>query len=48
MWSLMEQIGYMFQRDHLLDWRTIMDNITIGLEILKRKDKLRLIELRDF
>ena len=24
-------IGYMFQRDHLLDWRTIMDNITIGL-----------------
>lgn len=31
-------IGYMFQRDHLLDWRTIMDNITIGLEIMKRKD----------
>ena len=30
-------IGYMFQRDHLLDWRTIMDNITIGLEILKRR-----------
>lgn len=30
-------IGYMFQRDHLLDWRTIMDNITIGLEILKKK-----------
>ena len=35
-------IGYMFQRDHLLDWRTIMDNITIGLEILKRKDKASL------
>lgn len=32
-------IGYMFQRDNLLDWRTIMDNITIGLEILKMKDK---------
>lgn len=31
-------IGYMFQRDHLLDWRNIMDNITIGLEIMKRKD----------
>ena len=35
-------IGYMFQRAHLLDWRTIMDNITIGLEILKRKDKASL------
>ena len=35
-------IGYMFQRDHLLDWRTIMDNITIGLEILKRKEKASL------
>ena len=30
-------IGYMFQRDNLLDWRTIMDNITIGLEIQKKK-----------
>ena len=35
-------IGYMFQRDNLLDWRTIMDNITIGLEILKMKDKASL------
>ena len=26
-------IGYMFQRDHLLDWRTIYDNVCIGLEI---------------
>ena len=38
-------IGYMFQRDHLLDWRTIMDNITIGLEILKRKDKASLYRI---
>ena len=30
-------IGYMFQKDHLLEWRTIMDNITIGLEIQKNK-----------
>ncbi|MGL5312009.1 MAG: ABC transporter ATP-binding protein [Peptostreptococcaceae bacterium] len=30
-------IGYMFQRDHLLEWRNIMDNITIGLEIQKNK-----------
>ena len=31
------KIGYMFQKDHLLDWRNIMDNITIGLEIQKQK-----------
>ena len=27
------RIGYMFQKDLLFEWRTIMDNITIGLEI---------------
>lgn len=36
--SINGTIGYMFQRDHLLDWRTIMDNITIGLEIMKKKN----------
>ena len=30
-------IGYMFQRDHLLDWRTIYDNVMIGLEVQKKK-----------
>lgn len=30
------QIGYMFQHDHLLEWRTIMDNVIIGLEIQKK------------
>lgn len=29
-------IGYMFQRDHLLEWRNIIDNITIGLEIQRK------------
>lgn len=32
-------IGYMFQKDHLLEWRNIMDNITIGLEIQNNKTK---------
>ena len=31
------KIGYMFQKDHLLEWRNIMDNITIGLEIQNNK-----------
>ena len=25
--------GYMLQRDHLLDWRTIEDNVLLGLEV---------------
>ena len=30
-------IGYMFQRDHLFEWRTIYQNITLGLEIKGKK-----------
>ena len=32
-------IGYMFQRDHLFEWRNIWQNVTLGLEIQKQKDK---------
>ncbi|HHV26448.1 ABC transporter ATP-binding protein [Anaerosalibacter bizertensis] len=28
-----KEIGYMFQRDHLFEWRTIIENVLIGLEI---------------
>lgn len=28
-----KNIGYMFQNDHLFHWRTIMENVIIGLEI---------------
>lgn len=28
-----KDIGYMFQRDHLFEWRTILENVFIGLEI---------------
>ncbi len=31
--------GYMFQHDHLFGWRTILKNITLGLELKKDKDK---------
>lgn len=29
------KVGYMFQQDHLLNWRTIYQNICLGLEIQK-------------
>ena len=31
-------IGYMLQRDHLFEWRTIMGNAELGLEIQKKKN----------
>ena len=31
-------IGYMLQRDHLLEWRTIFENACLGLEIRNRLD----------
>lgn len=31
--SLQSRIGYMLQHDHLFEWRTIYQNVTLGLEI---------------
>lgn len=33
------QIGYMLQKDSLLEWRTIYNNIMFGLEVQKTKTK---------
>lgn len=30
-------VGYMFQKDNLLEWRTILGNVYLGLELQKRK-----------
>ena len=40
------RIGYMLQKDHLLEWRSIYRNILLGLEIRKEKtpEKLAYIE----
>ena len=34
-----QNIGYMLQKDHLFEWRTIYKNVTLGLEIQKKLDK---------
>ncbi|MEF9955410.1 MAG: ABC transporter ATP-binding protein [Clostridium sp.] len=43
-------IGYMLQRDHLFEWRTILSNASLGLEIQHKSDivhKQKLQELME-
>lgn len=35
--GISEKIGYMLQKDSLLEWRTIYDNVLFGLEIRRKK-----------
>lgn len=41
-----ELTGYMFQKDNLLEWRTIWQNVILGLEITKTKtaENLKYVE----
>lgn len=34
-----EKMGYMLQKDNLLEWRTILNNVLLGLEIQNSKTK---------
>lgn len=43
-------IGYMLQKDHLFEWRTIYGNVSLGLEIQKKlnhKTRTQLSEMLD-
>ena len=33
------RIGYMLQRDHLFEWRSVLSNVLLGLEIQNRMDE---------
>lgn len=53
--SSMANIGYMLQKDHLFEWRTVYDNVKLGLEIHRinpEKSNIRNMledyELKDF
>lgn len=37
--NVSSKIGYMLQKDSLLEWRTIYNNVIIGLEITNKKTK---------
>lgn len=43
----LDNIGYMFQRDQLFDWRNILDNVVLGLELQNRLDEESLKEARE-
>ena len=43
----LDKMGYMFQKDNLLEWRTIYKNITIGLEIKRKLTKNQKEEIDD-
>jgi NitT/TauT family transport system ATP-binding protein len=34
-----QKLGYMFQRDHLFEWLTVWDNISLGLKIQHKLDE---------
>ncbi len=39
--------GYMFQKDHLFNWRTIFKNITLGLELQKKRTDENIAYIKD-
>lgn len=41
------KMGYMLQKDHLFPWRTIWENVILGLEIRGEKYKYRLDHVRE-
>ena len=40
-------IGYMLQKDHLFEWRTIYDNVALGMEIQKKLNKSTHSQLKE-
>lgn len=46
--SACSDTGYMLQKDHLFEWRTVYENVTLGLELKKDKSqesKQRVLDL---
>ncbi|HLR21481.1 MAG TPA: ABC transporter ATP-binding protein [Tissierellaceae bacterium] len=43
----LNNIGYMFQNDQLFEWRNILDNVILGLEIQKRLDENKIEDAKE-
>ena len=42
-----KRVGYMLQQDYLFEWRTILDNALLGLEIRKEKTPKAVEEIKE-
>ncbi len=42
-----KRVGYMLQQDYLFEWRTILDNALLGLEIGREKTQERVEEVKE-
>lgn len=45
--GVMERVGYISQTDHLLPWRTVLDNVALGLELRGESKRLRHAKARE-
>lgn len=45
--KLFNKIGYMLQKDYLFEWRSILKNVTLGLEIHGKLNKKSLLEVEN-
>lgn len=45
--KLNSNIGYMFQKDQLFEWRSIWKNVTLGIELQKKKKDTTLLKTAD-
>jgi NitT/TauT family transport system ATP-binding protein len=42
-----QKLGYMFQRDHLFEWLTVWDNVSLGLKVQHRLDNENIEKLKN-
>jgi NitT/TauT family transport system ATP-binding protein len=42
-----KNIGYMLQKDHLLDWRNTLKNVTLGLEVQRKLTENSYVQIND-
>jgi NitT/TauT family transport system ATP-binding protein len=42
-----KNIGYMLQKDHLLDWRNTLKNVTLGMEIQHKLTESSYVQIND-